>query len=112
MTKTYGSSPIDAKRYPGRSGSDAPYGSGPIDAKRSPAPIVIGILLIVFGMFMTVIGIWAVVEFAVGHTGFLGLLGGAFLIPVGLLMVGIGAAVLFFGAVSRVCGGRSGRILY
>jgi len=82
-----------------------------IDAKgsSSAASVIAGAVLMVAGMLIGAFGIWCIVEFALGYTSFMGLIGGMLIMPVGVLLMAIGGALLFFGTLGRFFGKKTDR---
>jgi len=82
-----------------------------IDAKRFPAPLIIGLLLMTAGLIITIYGIFSIVASLTGDIHAFGFIGGLLITPIGLLMMAVGGALMFFGSV-RIYRRKEGRILY
>ena len=113
MVRNTGDSPIDAKSslrvVSPRRGSD----DSSIDAKPFPAPLLIGLVLVIVGLIIAAYGIFSIVKAATGDDFHpFDLIGGLLITPLGGLLMLIGGMIMFAGSISFLRGRRDRRILY
>ena len=85
---------------------------GPKDTKVSRTTMLAGAILIAAGMFVAVYGIYSVVRSALDGASAFGLIGGIMFMPIGLILIMVGGAIVFFGSVNRLFFDRNKRPRY